>query len=174
MMDGGDAVTSGGGKSRGGGGGAHDSDLLDDSILRETENPFLDVLLSGFQRKPEKKNFHFKFDELARTECMIAKQNLINVCKSSRYCQNSDSMRLSVEEMCTEYDELIEMSYHAAEQLLMILYSLSDRDTILKFVPIVSKHKKRALCRGAKYPGGKITRGKNVGAKLLRRSSNIS
>uniref|UniRef100_A0A0K2SY64 Uncharacterized protein n=1 Tax=Lepeophtheirus salmonis TaxID=72036 RepID=A0A0K2SY64_LEPSM len=121
MMDGGDAVTSGGGKSRGGGGGAHDSDLLDDSILRETENPFLDVLLSGFQRKPEKKNYHFKFDELARTECMIAKQNLINVCKSSRYCQNSDSMRLSVEEMCTEYDELIEMSYHAAEQLLMIV-----------------------------------------------------
>ncbi|XP_071748844.1 uncharacterized protein [Lepeophtheirus salmonis] len=140
MMDGGDAVTSGGGKSRGGGGGAHDSDLLDDSILRETENPFLDVLLSGFQRKPEKKNFHFKFDELARTECMIAKQNLINVCKSSRYCQNSDSMRLSVEEMCTEYDELIEMSYHAAEQLLMItIYGCLSK--ILVRICLQTKHR---------------------------------
>ncbi|QQP36872.1 Uncharacterized protein FKW44_022105 [Caligus rogercresseyi] len=48
MME--DSVTSGGGKGRGGDGGAQDSDLLDDSVLRETENQMLDVLLSGFQR----------------------------------------------------------------------------------------------------------------------------
>ncbi|QQP36871.1 Uncharacterized protein FKW44_022104, partial [Caligus rogercresseyi] len=41
--------------------------------------------------------------------------------QDSRFCHNSDSLRLSVDEMCSEVDELAEMSLHAGEQLLVIL-----------------------------------------------------